>query len=327
MKRWAMGAGAVVTLLVSLAAGPATAQPAPSLARIGVLLAESAGPHPSLEAFRAALRELGHEEGRTTRIELRWAGDKPERLEELARDLVRIPVDVIVAGCTAAAVAARQASPTIPIVMAAGLYPVERGLITSTSQPGGNVTGVAPSARESIEERLDLLKQILPRLSNVVILWTRDPAAETTLRDHEAAATLAGVQLRSVEVSGAGDLARAVEAAARGGARALTTADGPLFAAERGAIAELALRNRLPSISGIHGFAQAGGLIEYGPSVSESWQRAAGFVDRLLRGAKPGDLPVEEPTRLELIINVRAAQALGVALPPSLLLRDPRLLQ
>jgi ABC-type uncharacterized transport system substrate-binding protein len=327
VKRSAIGAGAVVSLLMSLAPVAALAQPAPALARIGVLLAESAGPHPPLEAFRAALRDLGHEDSRATRLELRWAEDKPERFEELARDLVRIPVDVIVAGCTAAAVAARRASPTIPIVMAAGLYPVERGLIASFAQPGGTVTGVAPSARESIEERIDLLRQVLPRLSNVAILWTRDPAAEATLRDHEAAAILAGIQLRPVEIGGAGDLATAIEAAARGGARALTTADAPLFAAERGTIAELALRNRLPSISGVRGFAQAGGFIEYGPSVGESWQRAAGFVDRLLRGAKPGDLPVEEPARLELIINVRVAQALGVALPPSLLLRDPRLLQ
>lgn len=329
------GAIAIFVLIATSAAAvpDGAAQPVDKAPRIGVLAPGSA-PAPGrprllhLDAFVQGLRDLGHIEGRTIAFEVRWDDGKPDRHATLAADLVRHDVDVIVAATTGAALAAKDVTRTIPIVMAAsGFDPVQIGLVASLARPGGNITGLTLQTHELPGKRLELLRAAVPGLTRVALLWDPNPFSLTIVKEHEAAARSLGVQLQPLEVRIPGDLKGAFDAAGRGRAQAVMMIQGAFYTIHRARIAELALKSRLPTLSGETGYAQAGGLMEYGPDIVDSWRRAALFVDRILKGAKPGDLPVEQPTKFDLVVNLRTAKALGLTIPPSLVLRADRVVQ
>jgi putative ABC transport system substrate-binding protein len=267
-------------------------------------------------------------EGQNIVVERRFGDGKPERLTELATELVRLKVDVIVTSTDEAIVAVKRQTQTIPIVMTASTDPVATGFIASLAHPGGNVTGFTGIYPELGAKKLELLREAIPGLSRVAIMW--NPDIRGALLDYKAteeAARSLRLQLQSVEVSRADDIDRAFSVLATGRAEALIVVPSTLTLDNRGQIASLAQKNRLPSIYGTGGFAEAGGLMAYGSSLAERWRRAATYVDKILKGAKPGDLPVEQPTKFELIINMRTAQALGLTIPPSLLRRADEVLQ
>jgi ABC-type uncharacterized transport system substrate-binding protein len=314
-------------LLVALLA--AEAQPGGKLPRIGVLApgvpAPGVPPWPGEPGrggsrFRQGLRDLGYIEGQTIVLEIRWAENQPERYPDLVAELVRLPVDIIVAGDAAAALAAKHATRTIPIVMAVSADPVRDGLVASLARPGGNITGLSIMVPEVSGKRLELFREAVPGLSRVALLLdTGIPSQPAELHDHEAAARELGVQLLPLEVRGPAEFVAAFQAATQGHAQALIMAQSPLFSTYRARLAELALASRLPTMSGEVGYAQAGGLMNYGPHLPESWYRAATYVDKILKGAKPADLPVEQPMKFELVLNLKTAQALGLTIPPTLL--------
>jgi putative tryptophan/tyrosine transport system substrate-binding protein len=287
------------------------------------ILAPGTPPRHSVEAFQQGLRALGYVEGQTIALEIRWDEGKAERWPELAAELAARNVDVLVAGNSIATEAAKHATGTIPIVMAVHPYPVEWGHVASLGQPGGNITGLSVMTREITQKRLELLKEAFPRLARVAVLWqVASPSRGRQLeRDAlEGAAHALGVQLVHLEMEGAEALARTFAAATQAGVHAVITAQQAFFHTYRAQMATLALQHRLPLISGEVGVAEAGGLITYGPNITELWRRAAIYVDKILKGAKPGELPVEQPTKFELIINLKTAKALGLTIPPSLLL-------
>jgi len=310
---------AVATGLL-LAPYTAGAQQAPKVPRIGVLWPTS--PSPRIDEFRAGLRELGYVEGRTIEIEYRYAKGDLDRLPELAAELVQLKVDVIVALNTFAARPARDATGTIPIVMVSG-DPVGTGLVASLARPGRNVTGLSFFSPELGAKQLELLKELLPGLTRVGILWNADgPARVQEFERTEVAAQTLGVTIHSLEVrTRSPDLEGAFIAASQGQAGALLTLGSPLTLSHLTQIAELAARSRLPSVFDSRVFVEAGGLASYGPRFADLYRRAAGYVDRILKGAKPADLPVEQPARFELVINLKTAKALGLTIPPSILLR------
>ena len=320
--------GLAVVLAVGLALAPlaAEAQAAAKIPRIGVL-------HPATtqtlgtEAFLRGLRDLGYVEGRTLGIEWRWAAGKPDRYRQLADDLVRLEVDVIVAAHAETAMAARQATRTIPIVMAATVDAVREGLVTSLARPGGNVTGLSLMIPELTPKRLELLKEIVPGLSRVALLWNPEPLDSPQVGDHEAAARSLGLEALPLAVRGPDDFGRAFSEATRRRCGAVVVLQNPLFGLHRWRVAGLAIQSRLPMISGEPGIAEAGGLVTYGPSLTDSWRRAATYVDRILRGAKPADLPVEQPTKFELVINLKTAKAIGLTIPQSVLLRADQVIE
>jgi putative tryptophan/tyrosine transport system substrate-binding protein len=316
--------GLLVTLALGLLAAPLAThvQPAEKLPRIGVL---SPGippwePGRGGQRFLQGLRDLGYIEGQTITLEVRWAENQPERYPDLVMDLLRLPVDIIVAGDAAAALAAQHATSTIPIVMAVSADPVRDGLVASLARLGGNITRLSIMVPEVTLKRLELLAAAMPGLSRVALLMdTGIPSQHADLHDHEAAARGLGVQLLPLEVRGPDEFVVAFQAATQGHAQALMMTQSPLFATYEARLAALALAGRLPTMSGEVGYAQAGGFMNYGPHLSESWYRAATLVDKILKGAKPGELPVEQPTQFELVINLKTAQALGLTIPPSLL--------
>jgi putative ABC transport system substrate-binding protein len=281
-----------------------------------------------VQRFRQALRDLGYVEGQTIALEVRWAENHPERWPDLATDLVGLPVDIIVAGDPAAALAAQHATSTIPIVMAVSSDPVRDGLVASLARPGGNITGLSIMVPELAGKRLELLREAMPSLSRVALLLDAgSPNRHAQLHDHEAAARALGVQLLPLEVRGPGEFAGAFQAATQGHAQALIMVQGPLFGTHRARLAELALASRLPTMAGEVGYAKAGGLMDYGPNLPESWHRAATYVHKILNGANPADLPVEQPTKFELVLNLKTAQALGIRMPASLLLLADEVIQ
>jgi len=316
-----------------LLAGPlaADAQQSGKLFRIGVLgnvpLTDPEGAR-VWGAFIQGLRELGYVEGRNITIEFRSSDGKYERLPELAAELVRLKVDVIVAPAGQNVVAAQRATRTIPIVMSGLTDPVESGLVASLARPGGNVTGLSGFSTEIVGKQLELLKEMAPKVSRVAILW--NPANQShplLLREAEAAARLLRVQLQTLEVRGPDDFETAFAAVTRERAGALLVAADGMFLLHRARIADLAAKTRLPAMYGLREYVDAGGLVVYGPSLRENFRRAATYVDKILKGAKPADLPVEQPTKFELIINLKTARALGLTIPPSLLLRADEMIQ
>ena len=295
--------------------------------RLGVLT-PGIPPQPWVEAFRQGLHTLGYVEGRTIALEVRWDEYHPERWPDLAADLVRLRVDLIVAGTTAATWAAKHATSTIPIVMPVSGDPVGVGLGTGLAQPGGNVTGLSSMSPELNGKRLELLTAAVPGLSRVALLLDAgDPRRHSQLHDHEAAARVLGVHLQPLEVQSPDEFADAFQTAIQGRAQALIMVGSPLFSMQRARLAELALASRLPTMAGEVGYAKAGGLMNYGPNLPESWHRAATYVHKILKGAKPADLPVEQPTKFELIINLKTAKALGITIPPSLLVFADEVIQ
>jgi putative ABC transport system substrate-binding protein len=314
-------AGTTAALLAApLAAG---AQQAAKVARIGFLLTNlAASPHWA-EAFRQGLRGLGYIEGRNVVIEYRDAEGKPERFPALAAELVALKVDVIVAPPTLAAVAAKQATKTIPIVFAAAADPVTSGLVTTLARPGGNVTGLPILASDLVGKCLELVTQAVPGVSRVAVLWQPGGQGERTekdlLKEAEVAARALRVRLQIVEARGPADIDRAFSDMTRARAGALTVLTSTMFGSERRRLVDLAAKNRLPAVYPWREFVDAGGLMAYGPNIADLYRRAATYVDKILKGAKPADLPVEQPTKFELVINLKAAKALGLTIPQSVL--------
>ena len=276
-------------------------------------------------AFRQALQELGYVEGRSIRFESRWAQGRSERLPGLAAELVRLRVDVLVTGGGESARAAKKATAAIPIVMATGADPVRLGLVESLGRPGGNVTGVTSLSTELIAKRVELLRELLPKISRVAVLSDGAPNSLMSVQEVEASARFLGIATHPIGVAGPNDLDQAFSAAAKQQA-VIVIASPPMFTTRK-RIADLALKNRLPSVVGGREYAEAGGLFSYAVSYPELFRRAALYVAKILKGVKPADLPVEQPTKLELVINLKTAKALGLTIPPSLLARADRVIE
>jgi len=324
-RRVFLGTLAASLLLVPLAAW---AQPAGKVYRIGVLELGGSPTSNAGKAFRQQLHELGYIEGQNIVLEYRLAEGRAERLPDFAAELVRLKVDVIVAGGTPAPLAAKHATGTIPIVMAAAGDPVGTGLVASLAKPGGNVTGLSLYSTELTGKRLQLTKELVPGLSRVAVLWNAaNPIAALVARETETAARTLGVQVQSLEVRSSDDFENALPAAVNGGAGALFVVDDPLVGRYRMRIADFAARNRLPATAFYKEFAEAGGLMTFGPNLADLYRRAALYVDKILKGAKPADLPVEQATRFELVINLKTARALGLTIPQLLLVRADQVIE
>jgi putative ABC transport system substrate-binding protein len=280
------------------------------------------------DAFRERLRELGYVEGQTVTLETRWADGQVDRLPGLAAELVRLKVDVIVTAGSPAALAAKKATTSVPIVMATGGDPVGLGLVASLARPGGNVTGLTTLSRELSGKRLDVLRESLPRGTRVGMIWHRTSGIDAlTRRETEEAAQALGVPFKAHAVDGPGDFERAFDAIVADRCGAVMVATSAMFLGHRRQLADLALKRRLPTIFAFREYAEAGGLMSYGPGYTELFQRAAGYVDRILKGARPADLPVEQPTKFELIINLKTVKALGLTIPPPVLARADELIE
>jgi putative ABC transport system substrate-binding protein len=327
--------GLAVVLAFSLILVPLAAEAQPTkVARLGYLVTgslESPEVRVRRDAFRTGLRELGYVEGQNIVIEYRGAEGKIERLRGLATELTRLKVDLIMAVATPAARAAQQATSAIPIVATAMGDPVRDGLVASLARPGGNVTGTTFLGPELVPKRLELLKQALPRVSRVAGLWHPGAFSEGTMRDMlketEAAARTLGVQLQLVAVRGPDEFDRAFSTMISERAEALLVFPSTMLFAEGKRIVDLAAKHRLPSMFNAREFVDLGGLIAYGASLSDLNRRAATYVDKILKGAKPADLPVEQPTKFELVVNLKTAKALGLTIPQSLVLRADEVIQ
>ena len=320
------GVGFLVILALGLLVAPlaAEAQQPAKVPRIGLIRLGSP-PDPPAEAFLQGLRDLGYVEGRTIAIEYRWAQGNPDRIPDLTAELVRLKVDVIVT-VGQFALAAKQATSTIPIVFAVHANPVGAGLVASLARPGGNITGLSLMSPELSEKRLELLKEALPKLSRVAVL--RDPRTPPTdLQFTEAAARALGLRLQVLEVRDIKDLEPALAAAKKGRAGAVNTLSSPFFSAHRARIVETVAKARLPAMYYQREFVDLGGLMSYAPNFPDLFRRAAAYVDKILKGAKPADLPVEQPTRFEMVVNLKTAKALGLTIPPSILIRADQVIQ
>jgi putative tryptophan/tyrosine transport system substrate-binding protein len=319
-----------ITLLGSAAAAwplAAQAQQAGSKHTVGILSAgvENAALNMVLVY---ALRELGWVEGKNIAFEHRYAENRLERLPGLATDLVRLKVDVIAAAGTLAPLAAKQASSTIPIVMTTAGDPLGSGLVASLARPGGNVTGMSLMAPDLGGKRLELLKEVLPRLARVAVLWNAaNPYSALVFKETQAAGRTLGIEVQSLEVRAPDDFDGAFEAARQQRPDALITVEDPLTVNHRQRVADFTAGQQLPSLHGVREFAAAGGLMSYGASLADLIRRAAGYVDKILRGAKPADLPVQQPSKFEFVINLKTAKALGLEIPPSVLARADEVIE
>jgi len=319
----------LATAGIGLVSAPAIAraQQAGKVYRIGFLSLQSRLTS-TTEAFQQGLRELGYVEGRNLIIEYRWADRKEERLPELAADLVRLKVDVIVTAAAPTVEAARRATSTIPIVMAAAADPVGSGLVASLARPGANVTGLSALSTELTGKRLQLARELVPKATRVAVLAHRSTSATSLfLEEMRAAAQHIGVQLVVQEVYEAGDLTGAFAAMQRERAQALIVQVTPFSADNAKRIVELAAQQSLPAMYDVRSFVEAGGLVSYGPSLPEMFRRAAFYVDKILEGAKAADLSVEQPAKFELVINLKTAKTLGLSIPQSLLGRADQVIQ
>jgi ABC-type uncharacterized transport system substrate-binding protein len=325
--------GLAVVLVASLVLGPLAleAQQAAGIARIGYLGTNLAASAHLPEAFRQGLRDHGYVEGRNVVIEYRSAEGKLERFTTLAAELVALKVDVIVATSTPAALAAKQATRTLPIVFIAVADSVASGLVTSLARPGGNVTGLSMLTPELVGKRLELLKQAVPGVSPVAVLWQPGDYGERTekdiLKEAEVTARALGMRLQVVEARGPQDFDRAFSDMARARAGALIVLGSTMFFTERRRLVDLAAKHRLPAVYSARDSVDAGGLMAYGPNTADLFRRAATYVDKILKGTKPGDLPVEQPTRFELVINMKTAKALGLTIPQALLQRADQIIE
>ena len=315
----------LITLIGGAAAAwplAARAQQAGKTYKIGWLSAGSFERSPALAAFLDALREVGWIEGKTFAFERRYAENRPERLPELAAELVQLNVDVIVTVGTLAPLAAERATTTIPIVMTAAGDPLGSGLVATLAQPGGNVTGMSLMAPDIAGKRLELLKELLPRFDRVAVLWNAaNPYSANVFKETQVAGRVLGVQVQSLGVRNPEDLDGAFEAARQQHPDALVSVEDPFTFTYRKRIADFAIAARLPSLGGYREDVNAGGLVSYGANLPELFRRAASYVDKILKGEKPGDLPVQFPTKFEMIVNLKTAKALGLAVPPSIMLR------
>ncbi len=325
-RTWLLGA---LGLLVAPLAGEAQAPG--KIHRIGLLAGSGPGtPEAShlWEGFFAGLRELGYVEGRNLVIESRWYGNATEQLPALAAELVRLPLDVLVVGTTPAPEAAKRATSTIPIIMLSHPDPVGSGLAVSLAKPGGNVTGLSPIFSELRGKQLQLLTDVVPGLDRVAVLTNPAISSQALdLRDLRIAAESLKVRLQVVEARAPGEFAGAFSAAARKRAGALIVFAGSLFFSHRARLVELAAQHRLVSMYTFREFVAVGGLMAYGADLRHNWRRGAWYVDRILKGAKPADLPIEQPTKFDLTINLKTAKALGLTIPPSVLARADEIIE
>jgi putative ABC transport system substrate-binding protein len=320
----------VVAVFILAAPLAADAQPAGAVHRIGYLTSGSATATPrTVEAFRQGLGELGWVEGQNIVIDYRFAEGRFDRLPDLAAELVRLKVEIIVAGPTPPAVAAKNATGTIPIVMWAVGDPVRLGLIVSLARPGGNVTGMSFSVgQEIVGKQLELLKETVPKVRRVAVLSNpANPSHALAISELKVAARSLGVQLQLLEARGPSEFDGVFAAMAKERVAALFVVTDTVFLLHRARLADLAVRNRLPSMYGLTDYVEAGGLMSYSPSTPGLLRGAARLVDKILKGAKPTDLPVEQPTKFELVINLKTAKALGLTIPPSLLLRADKVVE
>ena len=320
---WCSTVRVIVTLSILAAPIVTHPQPAGKVYRIGLLYSSPASPASmsSLEAFRQGLRDLGYAEGQHIVLEPRWAKGSEARLHELAAELVQLPVDVLVPGGTRATLAAQHATRTIPIVMLVGVDPVAAGLIASLGHPGGNMTGLSVMTGELSGKQLEFLKEAVPMVSRVAVLANpTDPNTPPRLQYLQGVAHALRVQLHVLEVQSREDVERAFAAIQREGIGAfLVLSDTLLMDQFRSDITAFALRHRLPAMYTASGDVEAGGLMTYRASLPDMYRRAASYVDKILKGTKPGDLPVEQPTKFTLVINLKTAQAIGLTIPPTLL--------
>ncbi len=318
-------------LLLALAAGVPAARvsSAQSAAKVPVVGLLDAGERREWwTAFRDQLRELGYVEGKTVALETRFAEGRFDRLPALAQELIRLKVAVVVTSGRVAARAASDATRTVPIVMATGDDPVTTGLVASLARPGGNVTGVTSLGQEVTTKRFELLQELMPRIARLAVLWHKDnPASESAVRQLQSAAKASKVALQILAVKTTDEFAGAFAAMTRTHAQAVFVVTGPAFFQDRERLATLALKHHLPSMYTQSEYVDAGGLLAYGPNYPDLFRRAALYVDKILKGAKPGDLPIEQPTKFELVINARTARALGMTIPNPILLRADRTIE
>ena len=310
-------------LAAALAAG---AQQTGKMWRIGGLLLGSS-PSRCLGAFQHGLTEFGYKEGQNYSLDTRFAEAGSAKWPQLADEVVRLKVDVIFTDGTAVARDTKQVTSTIPIVIGPGIYPVETGVVASLARPGGNITGIAMLTPDLLAKRLEILKEAVPNVSKVVVLRGPGSTQDLMVKDLRAAATQFGIRLQAIEIRRAADLPGAFQSAVRSGAEAVMSTQLELFSTHRIQVAGLALQHRLPSLSGEPGAAAAGSLIFHGPDVLETCRRAAYFVDRIFKGASPANLPLEQPNRVEMIINLKTAKALGLTIPPSVLARADQVIE
>jgi putative ABC transport system substrate-binding protein len=317
-------AAVLLTVVVMVEAQQPTKVP-----RIGFLFALS----PSLvsariEAFRQGMRELGYVEGKNIVIEWRFAEDKPDRLPTLATELVRLKVDIIVTAGPSATRSAKEATVTIPIVMAFDDDPVGSGFVASLARPGGNITGLSALAPEISGKQLELLKEIVPTLSRVAVLGSSThPGTAQSLKEMELAARAFKVQLQYLNVLDPKDIETAFGSARKGVVDAVLVLSSPILLSQRAQLAELAVKSRLPVIHANTEYVEAGGLMVYGTNFPDLFRRAATYVDKILKGAKPADLPVEQPKKFEFVINLKAARQIGLTIPPNVLARADRVIK
>ena len=305
----------------------AQAQQASQTARIGVLMYDGAPPG-LLEAFQEGLQDLGYVEGKNITIEMRNAAGKTEELDALAGELVRLNVDVILAVNTPAAQAAKKTTATIPIVITRVADPVKSGLVPSLARPGGNLTGTSVMHTDLSAKRIELLREILPDISRVAVLSNADnPGHAPQVAEMERASSQLGLEFLSLPVHDPGDLAGTFQHATRARAEALIVLDDTSFTNHRSQILTLAADQSLPVVARYKDFADAGALIAYGPSLPALYRRAAYYTDKILKGAKPSDLPIEQPTRFDLVLNLKTAKALGLTIPPSVLMRADHVIE
>jgi putative ABC transport system substrate-binding protein len=329
MKKPAVSSVAVVAVLLAVAV-ITEAQQAKKIPRIGFLLAfSSSSDRERVEAFRQGLRELGYVEGQNVFVEYRYVGGKADESPKLAAELVRLRVDLIVAGGgSGLARAVKGTTKTIPIVITGGSDPVGAGLVASLARPGGNITGLTAIAAELAGKRLELLKETLPRLTRVGVLWNpTDQGSAQGLKEIEIAAPTLGLDVQSLQVRSPSNFESAFKAAIAGQARALQVLGSGLINSHRNRIIEFATKSRLPTMFADAALVQAGGLMSYGPNAPDLYRRAATYVDKILKGAKPADLPVEQPTKFELIINLKAAKQIGLTIPPNVLARADKVIK
>ena len=325
--------GKIVSWLLATAllttAPPIAAQQPTKVPRIGFLGASSASVLAArIEAFRQGLRDLGYVEGKNIVIEWRSAEGKLDRLPALAAELVRLKVDVIVTTGPAPTRPAKEATSTIPIVMAFDNDPVGNGFVASLARPGGNITGLSTLAPEISGKQLEVLKEIVPRLSRVAVLGSSTtPGNAQSLKETELAAGAFGVKVQYLDVRDPKDIDTAFRATGKGRADAILVLTSPVFNPYRTEIADLAVKNRLPAIYSTPEFVEDGGLMTYGVSLTDLYRRAATYVDKILKGAKPVDLPVEQPTKFEFIINLKAAKQIGLTIPPNVLVRADKVIK
>ena len=329
MKRSAVSV--ILAFALGLVAAPlaAEAQQPAKVPRIGFLSAEvPAATSDRMEGFQQGLHDLGYAEGQNIVIVYRFARGRYERLPDLAAELARLKVDIIVAASTPAAQAAKNAAGPIPVVFMQVGDPVASGLVRTLAQPGGNVTGLSLLNYELSGKRLELLKEVVPRASRVAVLWDPGhPAGAPILRETEAAARALGLQVQPVEARGPDDFQSALSTIKRMRAGGLVVLPSQLFTAHRYRLADLLIRERVPAVFLSSEFVEAGGLLSYSASLADQYRRAATYVDKILKGRKPADLPVEQPTRFELVINMKTAKALGLTIPQTILVRADQVIQ